>query len=232
LADIGAFELGHLISGIVTTNGSTGLAGVTIAADSASTLTTASGTYAVYVSTAEVTVTPSLAGYEFFPRSRALTIASNATGVNFVARPLFSLGGRVLEGTNVINGVLLTLTSPVTTNSAVTTNGFYLFSGVHSNVYSIVPSLAGYRFDPPSRIVTTNINNTNLNFALIPRLGIGMGTNGFQIAFGGSTGTVYRIEASTNLATWQILSTNTTPFSFTDAEATNFHSRYYRLRRD
>lgn len=44
----------------------------------------------------------------------------------------------------------------------------------------------------------------------------------------GTTGLVYTVQASTNLATWQSISTNTFPFQFTDP-TTNFPARYYRL---
>ena len=52
--------------------------------------------------------------------------------------------------------------------------------------------------------------------------------NKFQFTITGVPGFNYAIEASTNLVDWAPLSTNTSPFTFVDGDATNFPGRYYR----
>jgi hypothetical protein len=51
---------------------------------------------------------------------------------------------------------------------------------------------------------------------------------GFQFTITGVPGFNYSLEASTNLVDWVPLSTNTSPFTFADGDATNFRARYYR----
>jgi hypothetical protein len=50
----------------------------------------------------------------------------------------------------------------------------------------------------------------------------------FQLTVTGVPGFTYTVEASTDLASWVPLCTNTSPFTFVDADATNFPGRYYR----
>jgi hypothetical protein len=49
-----------------------------------------------------------------------------------------------------------------------------------------------------------------------------------QFNLTGVPGFAYTVEASTNLSDWLPLSTNVSPFTFTDADATNFPARFYR----
>jgi hypothetical protein len=50
----------------------------------------------------------------------------------------------------------------------------------------------------------------------------------FQLTVTGVPGFTYTVEASTDLASWVPLCTNTSPFTFVDGNATNFPGRYYR----
>ena len=50
----------------------------------------------------------------------------------------------------------------------------------------------------------------------------------FQLMITGVPGFNYALEASTNLVDWVPLSTNTSPFTFADGDATSFPTRYYR----
>jgi hypothetical protein len=52
--------------------------------------------------------------------------------------------------------------------------------------------------------------------------------DGFQFTITGVPGFNYAVEGSTNLVDWVPLSTNTSPFTFADGDATNFPVRYYR----
>jgi hypothetical protein len=59
-------------------------------------------------------------------------------------------------------------------------------------------------------------------------------TNGVALVFSnGTPGVVYYLQASTNLITWENLTTNTAPgngvIQFTDTQATNLNTRMYRI---
>lgn len=59
----------------------------------------------------------------------------------------FTISGRVWDGTNGVDGVRVAAAG--TTNSDLTDSaGYYTVSGLKSNAYSVVPTAAGYRFDP------------------------------------------------------------------------------------
>ena len=52
-----------------------------------------------------------------------------------------------------------------------------------------------------------------------------------ELRFTGQTNRTYRLQASTNLADWVSLATNTPPnglFRFVDPDATNMDKRFYR----
>ena len=52
--------------------------------------------------------------------------------------------------------------------------------------------------------------------------------NQFQLSLTGVPGFTYAIQASTNLADWIFLGTNSSPFIFLDYEASDFPQRFYR----
>ena len=54
------------------------------------------------------------------------------------------------------------------------------------------------------------------------------GDNGFQFQVAGVPGFNYSVQESTNLIDWVSLITNTSPFSFTDGNATNSPQQFYR----
>ena len=59
------------------------------------------------------------------------------------------------------------------------------------------------------------------------------GASGFAFSVNGSVGQTYTIEISTNLLNWQVLTNiaaSTSPFEFLDSAATNYVSRFYRVR--
>ena len=53
--------------------------------------------------------------------------------------------------------------------------------------------------------------------------------NQFQFSVRRAPTYSYIIQASTNLTSWTSLQTNTSPFTFTDALATNYPYRFYRV---
>lgn len=59
---------------------------------------------------------------------------------------------------------------------------------------------------------------------------LGFSSSGFLLSGSGLTGSNYAIEVSTNLINWIPINTNISPFEFLDVTATNYPSRFYRLR--
>lgn len=231
LADIGALEQAYYLEGTVTL-GTGGLAGVGISVGSSQVTTDTQGKFLLASGGGALTLTPSLVGYVFTPASRAVTVSGNSSNLNFTATQLFSLAGRVAEYTNGLTGVSLRIVSPVTTNEVVSTSGSYAVSNLSSNLYSVVPSLEGYRFDPPSRIIKLIANTNTIDFAAIPVIDAGIGNDGlFELGFTGQPGVAYLVEASTNLTHWTVISTNVTPFQFVDPQTPDFQARFYRLWR-
>lgn len=55
-------------------------------------------------------------------------------------------------------------------------------------------------------------------------------TNQFQQVVSGITGSLYIVEASTNLINWSAVETNTTTFTNIDNTITNYPYRFYRVR--
>jgi hypothetical protein len=113
--------------------------------------------------------------------------------------------------------------------SSPTTNSF-LYSQAFVLGSNAVVSAAAY--DP-------NFDNSvpaSALFSVYPLSFLAAGVlpgGGFQMAFTGAAGSNYVLLASTNLINWTPLMTNpatTNVFDFTDAGATNFPDRFYRVQ--
>jgi hypothetical protein len=150
----------------------------------------------------------------------------------FEFEPTFTIHGRLTEGTNGVSGIAVTAGTYSVTSD---TNGNYLVSNLVSNTYTVTPQPVGVGFNPVERDVTLGPNATNINFALNPvEITAAIATtNGlFQLSFLGGPSRTYHVEASTNLAAWQIISTNIAAtngvFQFIDDKSSNFPVRLYR----
>ena len=159
-SDIGAFELGYLVSGQVTAN-SNGVPGVFVTAVNNSititNITDTNGNYSFYVFPGKTVVTPSLAAYQFTPASITNVVSGNLTNVNFTT-VLFAVSGQVVYTNNGLSGVSVMLMNGIVTNTVVTdTNGN--FTGLlPAGTYTITPSLACYGFNPAYLTVTVGSN--------------------------------------------------------------------------
>jgi hypothetical protein len=106
---------------------------------------------------------------------------------------------------------------------------FSLF--VPAGTYNLTPALTNYGFQPASLSLTVPPAASNVVFAALPIFSIKQTTNGgITLSAGATAGLSYRIQASTNLSTWENISTNLAPITFTDS-TTNFPTRFYRLTR-
>ena len=162
------------ISGNVTVRGGGALECVIMTLSgtgSGSAATDASGNYTFTgLANGSYTVTPSLAEYTFNPASMAVTInGANVTSNNFTATassaPTYTISGNVTVSGEALNGVTMTLKGTNITATVTDANGNYTFTGLANGSYIVIPSLAGYTFNPASMAVTINgANATSNNF--------------------------------------------------------------------
>jgi hypothetical protein len=150
------------IRGQITTQGTTGLGGVTVSAGGYSSTTDANGNYVLSrVCPGVYTVVPSAPGVGFSPPSKSVSVSSaDVSGVNFSAYQAFSISGLITDGSNGLAGVTVTASGL----AAVTTDakGSYTITNVPAGTNSVVPSLNCYLFQPPFVSVTVGPGSTNL----------------------------------------------------------------------
>ncbi len=154
------------ISGRVTSNSSTPIAGVIIsdgAGHFASTNST--GYYALSVLTpGTYTIVPTLSGYSFSPSSLTVVIPPGASNQNFTGTQFtYSISGHVSNNSaGSLSGVAITDGAGHTANSD--SNGNYTLSGLIAGKYQITPIKSGYSFSPSAYTVTVGPNATGNDF--------------------------------------------------------------------
>jgi hypothetical protein len=124
--------------------------------------TNASGEYQ-FANVAEgaenITITPALEGFVFDPEFRFIAgpVTDDVSGQDFVATAAqFRISGTILDGDGLpIEDVLVEATGGHEDATFTDASGFYQFLGIEHGTENIeiVPSLAGYSFDPASRFV-------------------------------------------------------------------------------
>jgi WD40 repeat protein len=118
----------------------------------------ADGTYAFgTLLTGDYTVTPSLASYVFEPVNREYTsLDADQVDQDFVgtyAPEIYGISGTVtlVGGTSSVTEVTLQLQGDTADSMNSAEDGTYAFSDVPAGNYILVPSLAGYIFEPNNR---------------------------------------------------------------------------------
>ena len=168
------------------------------------------------------------------PATNYVTLSiADSNGVNFAAIGVASLCGRVVQGASGLPGVKV---SADTNISFTGVGGYYTNLNLPegTNVLVVVPSLAGYGFVPSAQSLVV-LSNTNLpDFMAFPSLALAQATNGaVQLTF--TPAFTCQVQASTDLSHWKAvfstnnLSTNTLLLQFTDTDAANLTTRFYRL---
>ena len=123
--------------------------------------TNASGYYEVPGLAAGIyEVRPQLTGWAFEPESKLITVPPDQTTVNFNAVPGYNITGRItMEGTGApLEGVQVTAGTRKATTQA---DGYYTLVDLPAGSYTVVPTLLGYLFTPPSIDVT--ITNSSVS---------------------------------------------------------------------
>gem|GEM_PF-3485943 len=148
------------IAGRITA-GATPLAGVAVSiGDSVVVETDERGFYLATVPAGTYEVVPDLAGAEFNPPARTVTVGPDATTVNFQAA-LYEISGRItFEGVG-LGGVTLQVGDRTVQTDP---DGFYRVSGLLPGQYDVEPELAGYEFDPPFVTINLGASATGLDF--------------------------------------------------------------------
>ena len=139
-------------------------------------------------------------------------------------------GGRGREGVTVSAGQKTALTD---------SSGHYTLYGLTLGVTkTVVPTLAGYLFDPPSASVRVMPGATNVNFEARTReIAIALVNQQVQLTFVGTPSATYQIQASPHLASpipWQTLATATADTNgilhYSDPTPASLPARFYRVR--
>lgn len=76
---------------------------------------------------------------------------------------VFTLSGTVTLGAVGLQGVMLTLGGSQSTTTDA--DGYYSFSNLAPGGYTLIPSLPGYTFQPPSKTLTINGDRSNEDFS-------------------------------------------------------------------
>jgi outer membrane protein assembly factor BamB len=178
--------LGYQISGKITGVDTQALQGVTVTLTggpqniSWSTETDINGAFSfLELANGTYLVTPSFNDYEFNPPAKTVTIAAGSVlNVDFTAATGANISGYVLAGNSPLRGVTVTLlnsqTPPAIMQTVQTDDfGFYALIGIPDGIYTVEPVLAGYGFNPASKILTViNADIKNVNFRAVPGLSL------------------------------------------------------------
>ncbi len=161
------------ISGRVSTAENDPLPGVVISATGGfNAATDASGFYTfTNLITGAYTLTPTLAGFDFTPPTRTVSVPPDAAGQDFTGAPktpkTYLISGRVTSSSHTpLGSVVVSASSALsaTTNAG----GYYTITNVLSGTYTLTPTLGGYTFAPPTRTVSLPPNAAGQDFASLP----------------------------------------------------------------
>ena len=144
------------------------LAGVRIIANGVTNFTLANGRYSLprVPAGSNVIVSASLAGYDFNPPQHSIVVDSIENNVNFSARGLSAVSGRVIDAvtSNGVGSVTITVAGRYKTNTSPT--GFYTVTNVGPGFHTVEPARTNRGFTPVSQQVNvlTNSVTNNVNF--------------------------------------------------------------------
>jgi hypothetical protein len=228
-----ASAVSFTISGRVT-DGTNGLAGVTVLAGNDMTLTDTNGNYAISnLCAGTYSVEPSLSGYHFTFVS--VTLGPSTNGVDFVANPLFAISGKVTRCGKGVSGVRVS--SDFGGTATTDANGMYTLNvQFPAGTYSVFArNSAEAKYYPTNLVVVLGPSAIAADFFDgIPCINSIRRINNAQVELSLSTGPgqTYRLEASTNLLTWTTIFTTNGPANgmvqYIELIATNLPSRFYR----
>ncbi|MGB9602510.1 MAG: carboxypeptidase regulatory-like domain-containing protein, partial [Limisphaerales bacterium] len=149
------------LGGRITENGQ-GLPAVAVSANGNQTTTDANGYFLfTNLTSGTYTITTSKYGYSFIPPITNILLQQNLTNINFEAKQtIFTLSGRILEGTTSVANVRIRVGNQITYTDS---NGIFSMSNLTAGNYVIIPEKDGYEFIP--QVLSINLNSsTNITF--------------------------------------------------------------------
>jgi len=207
--DFTAAAVTYRIGGQIT-QGGLGLAGITLSVGGTPVTTDASGNYSVTgLSAGTYTIQPTSAGYQYSPSARTVTIGPDRTDANFTAQALLQIQGSVTVDGAGLAGVTVSAGSRTATTDS---SGAYTLSNVPSGSYTVVPSGAGYTFNPVSRSVTLSSSSVSgIDFAVVtnPHL-VSLTPKVAQVTGGKSTSITVLFDRPVTANTYVFLSSSAT----------------------
>src|SRR5439155_10437763 len=157
----------YTLSGRVTENG-LGVFGVNISAGGRTSTTDVNGNYTLSsVPAGTNIVRAALNGYEITPAQQQVVVSANQTGVDFTARGLFYIRGRITDSktSNGFAGVIITAGRYSSTNDSA---GFYTITNMGPGTYAVVPSATGRGFGPSFATITIAPSAEDADFISFP----------------------------------------------------------------
>ncbi len=161
------------------------------------------------------------------------SISSNVTVVDTLPLApgliLVSSNSSILGSTITMFGNKLTWNAgnlAVNAGGTLTLNMQVNNTGVYVNAATVNAATTDPNPDDDSIVVTANIS-VSTPPVLSPHLASG-GSHGFQLTITNDAGANIIIQASTNLFNWVPVTTNLSPFTFTNFDTTNYQMRFYR----
>ncbi|MCD6351708.1 MAG: carboxypeptidase regulatory-like domain-containing protein, partial [Armatimonadetes bacterium] len=158
----------YRVAGTIRQNDGTPLANVQVQVGPFTAVTNASGYYEVTgLAAGRYEVRPQLTNWAFTPQFKVVDVPPDQLGVDFTAVPGYDIRGTIkktngsgLKGVTVSAGSYSTVTDGA---------GRYVLADLPPGTHTVVPSLQGWSFDPPSRDVQlTDHNVNNQNFTASP----------------------------------------------------------------
>ncbi len=212
-ADFAATLNRHRISGRVARANGQAMSGVTVTlsgAQAATATTDANGGYSFtnLPAGSDYTVTPTRAGYDFNPKSKALVALGSDQTADFTVTPAnVAIAGRVTSAGTGLSGVTVTLSGARSASATTDANGAYSFTVTSEGTYTVTPSRTNYTFAPVSQSFTNPTADRAADFnASINRYAIsgrvtkagGGGLAGATVSLGGSQTATATTDANGN----------------------------------
>ncbi len=150
----------HFIAGVVTNQAGNPEAGVRVEAGGLFAMTDAQGRYQIIgLAAGSYTVEPSKDDRSFEPEQRSVTVPPDAVAIDFTAQLGYDISGSVVDGAgDAVAGATVTDGLHVDVTGA---DGLWEFADVPAGTYTVIPSLAGRVFTPPTIDATVNTTNGN-----------------------------------------------------------------------
>lgn len=153
----------YKVSGKVTSDGSTALAGAIVTVNGIAEPTNSNGDYAIYLPVGKYTMTVSHPVYSFGSQQIAVEYAAVTKNI---AATTYSISGSI---TGLPQDIQVTISDGIR-STTITTGRFtanYTLAGVPAGVWNLTATASGYSFTPSgfTNPLTVNGNRTNIKFA-------------------------------------------------------------------